>query len=391
MSHAKVDFSNTEIAFHLKSDAALDRAYFLFKMIANEPLVRIGTAATNFALNTHLPVEGLIRATVFDHFCGGVNAEDCIPKIDQLFESGVYSVLDYSVEGKQEEEQFDLILEQMCALVDFAHQKEAMPFAVFKPTAVGRFEIYKKISASIPLDEKELIEWSRIKERFHLICQRGQEKNISILVDAEESWMQNAADDFLLELMRQYNTDEVVVYNTIQAYRWDRLAYLKKLNHKAKKEGFKLGFKLVRGAYMEKERERAKRLNYTSPICVTKSATDDQFNNCLKYILKNLDHAAVFLGTHNEYSTHLALKLMHELRIDIDDPRIWFGQLFGMSDHISYNLAKANYNIAKYLPYGPVRDVMPYLIRRAEENTSVAGQTNRELSLIKQEKKRRKS
>ncbi|MDC0634926.1 proline dehydrogenase family protein [Flavobacteriaceae bacterium] len=391
MSHAKVDFSNTEIAFHLKSDAALDRAYFLFKMIANEPLVRIGTAATNFALNTHLPVEGIIRATVFDHFCGGVNAEDCIPKIDQLFESGVYSVLDYSVEGKQEEEQFDLILEQMCALVDFAHQKEAMPFAVFKPTAVGRFEIYKKISASIPLDEKELIEWSRIKERFHLICQRGQEKNISILVDAEESWMQNAADDLLLELMRQYNTDEVVVYNTIQAYRWDRLAYLKKLNHKAKKEGFKLGFKLVRGAYMEKERERAKRLNYTSPICVTKSATDDQFNNCLKYILKNLDNAAVFLGTHNEYSTHLALKLMHELRIDIDDPRIWFGQLFGMSDHISYNLAKANYNIAKYLPYGPVRDVMPYLIRRAEENTSVAGQTNRELSLIKQEKKRRKS
>ena len=391
MSHAKVDFSNTEIAFHLKSDAALDRAYFLFKMIANEPLVRIGTAATNFAIKTHLPVEGLIRATVFDHFCGGVNAEDCIPKIDQMFESGVYSVLDYSVEGKQEEEQFDIILEQMCALVDFAHQKEAMPFAVFKPTAVGRFEIYKKISASIPLDEKELIEWSRIKERFHRICQCGQEKNISILVDAEESWMQNAADDLLLELMRQYNTDEVVVYNTIQAYRWDRLAYLKKLNHKAKKEGFKLGFKLVRGAYMEKERERAKRLNYNSPICLTKSATDDQFNNCLKYILKNLDHTAVFLGTHNEYSTHLALKLMHELKIEIDDSRIWFGQLFGMSDHISYNLAKANYNIAKYLPYGPVRDVMPYLIRRAEENTSVAGQTNRELSLIKQEKKRRKS
>ena len=324
MPHAKVDFSNTEIAFHLKSDAALDRAYFLFKMIANEPLVRIGTAATNFAIKTHLPVEGLIRATVFDHFCGGVNAEDCIPKIDQMFESGVYSVLDYSVEGKQEEEQFDLILEQMCALVDFAHQKEAMPFAVFKPTAVGRFEIYKKISASIPLDEKELIEWSRIKERFHRICQCGQEKNISILVDAEESWMQNAADDLLLELMRQYNTDEVVVYNTIQAYRWDRLAYLKKLNHKAKKEGFKLGFKLVRGAYMEKERERAKRLNYNSPICLTKSATDDQFNNCLKYILKNLDHAAVFLGTHNEYSTHLALKLMHQLKIDIDDPRIWF-------------------------------------------------------------------
>ena len=388
---SKIDFSNTEVAFHLKTDAELERAYFLFKMIANEPLVRIGTAATNFALKTHLPVEGLIRATVFDHFCGGVSAEDCMPKIDQMFRSGVYSVLDYSVEGKQEETQFDLILEQMCTLVDFADEKAAMPFAVFKPTAVGRFDIYKKISASIPLSDEELSEWKRIQERFHHICRYGQEKNIAILVDAEESWIQKAADDLLLDMMRTYNKDKVVVYNTLQAYRWDRLDYLKHLHQIAKKEGFKLGFKLVRGAYMEKERERAERKNYSSPICNTKADTDIQFDDCLTYMLNNLDDTSVFLGTHNERSTHLALNLMTQLGVNIDDPRIWFGQLFGMSDHISFNLANAKYNVAKYLPFGPVRDVMPYLIRRAEENTSVAGQTNRELLLIKQEKKRRKT
>lgn len=391
MTLPNIDFSNTKVAFHLKTDAELERAYFLFKMIANEPLVRIGTAATNFALKTHLPVEGLIRATVFDHFCGGVNAEDCLPKIDQMFQSGVYSVLDYSVEGKQEEAQFDLILNQMCSLVDFANENEAMPFAVFKPTAVGRFDIYKKISASLPLSNEEHSEWLRIQERFHKICRYGQEKNIAILVDAEESWIQKAADDLILELMRTYNVKKITVYNTLQAYRWDRLDYLKEVHQKAKKEGFKLGFKLVRGAYMEKERERAKQKNYTSPICNTKTDTDAQFDSCLTYMMRNIDDIAIFLGTHNERSTYLALNLMQELTIEKEDTRIWFGQLFGMSDHISFNLAKAKYNVAKYLPFGPVRDVMPYLIRRAEENTSVAGQTNRELSLISLEKKRRKT
>jgi proline dehydrogenase len=391
MSYSKVDFGNTEVAFHLKSDAELERAYFLFKMISNEPLVRIGTAATNFALKTHLPVEGLIRATVFDHFCGGVNAEDCMSKIDQMYNSGVYSVLDYSVEGKQEEEQFDRILDQMCTLVDFADEKEAMPFAVFKPTAVGRFEIYEKISASISLTTDEQKEWKRIQERFHKICSYGKEKNIAILVDAEESWMQSAADDLLLKLMREYNKDKVIVYNTLQAYRWDRLEYLKQVHLKAQEEGFKLGFKLVRGAYMEKERERAQHQNYMSPICISKAVTDLQFDDCLKYMLENIETISVFFGTHNERSTQLVLNLMSENKIKATDNRIWFGQLFGMSDHISFNLAKEGFNVAKYLPFGPVRDVMPYLIRRAEENTSVAGQTNRELSLIGLEKKRRRA
>jgi len=391
MTDLKVDFSNTEVAFHLKSDAELERAYFLFKMISNEPLVRIGTAATHFALKTHLPVEGLIRATVFDHFCGGVNADDCIPKIDQMYNSGVYSVLDYSVEGKQEESQFERILNQMCTLVDFADEKEAMPFAVFKPTAVGRFELYEKVSASISLTPEEQKEWERVQERFHKICSYGLEKNIAILIDAEESWMQTAADDLLIELMRTYNKEKVIVYNTLQAYRWDRLDYLKQVHQKAQEEGFKLGFKLVRGAYMEKERTRAQQQNYTSPICVTKAASDLQFDDCLRYMLENINTISVFFGTHNERSTQLALQLISDYNIKPNDNRIWFGQLFGMSDHISFNLAKSGYNVAKYLPFGPVRDVMPYLIRRAEENTSVAGQTNRELSLISLEKKRRKA
>lgn len=391
MSDSNIDFSNTRVAFQLKSDSELERAYFLFKMISNEPLVRIGTAATNFALKTNLPVEGLIRSTVFDHFCGGINETDCMPKIDQMYQHGVYSVLDYSVEGKQEESQFDFVVEKTKALIDFAAKKQAMPFAVFKPTALGRFSLYKKVSSGDSLRSDETLEWDRVKQRFDIICQYASDKQVAVLVDAEESWMQDAADDLLLDLMRRFNRHKVVVYNTLQAYRWDRLSYLKKLTNLAKKEGFLLGFKLVRGAYMEKERDRAEANNYESPICVSKEATDVNFDQCLKFIFDHLETIGVFLGTHNEYSTQYALKIMKDKGISKNDSRVWFGQLYGMSDHITFNLAASRYNVSKYLPYGPIKDVMPYLIRRAEENTSVAGQTSRELSLIKTEKKRRRS
>ncbi len=388
-SNPHIDFSNTEIAFHLKTDAALERAYFLFKMVSNQPLVRIGAAATNFALKSNLPVEGLIRSTVFDHFCGGINATDCRTKIKKMYNSGVYSVLDYSVEGKQNEAQFDFIVEKTLELIDFAAKNTAMPFAVFKPTAVGSFELYEKVSKSDSLTPAEIKAWNRIKDRFHAICKYAQKMNIGILVDAEESWMQDSADALLLALMKDYNKEKVVVYNTIQAYRWNRLDYLKEIDALAKKENFKLGFKLVRGAYMEKERKRAKVNNIKSPICKTKAETDMNFDNCLMFILENLSNTSLFLGTHNEDSTLLALKTLSSLNIKKNDARVWFGQLYGMSDHISFNLAKYQYNAAKYLPFGPVKDVMPYLIRRAEENTSVAGQTNRELELIKKEIKRR--
>ena len=383
-------FDNTENAFKLKSDSELERAYFLFKMISKEPLVRIGTAATRFALNANLPVEGLIRSTVFDHFCGGVNEEDCMTSVDKLYSANVCSVLDYSVEGKEEEASFDECMNKVIGLVEFADEKDAMPIVVFKPTGVGRFAIWQKLTEGTALTSEEQVEWERIKERMHAICKIAKERDVEVLIDGEESWMQDAADDMVAELMATYNKEKPIVYNTLQCYRHDRLEYLKKLHLEARARDFKVGMKIVRGAYMEKENKRAKEKGYPTPICKDKRATDENFNATMRYIFENINDISLFLGTHNEDSSLLAVKLMGEMGIAKDDNRVWFGQLYGMSDHISFNLSLEGYNVAKYLPFGPVKDVMPYLIRRAEENTSVAGQTNRELELIKAERKRRK-
>jgi proline dehydrogenase len=383
-------FDNTKIAFQLKSDSELERAYFLFKMISHEPLVRIGTAATNFALKAHLPVEGLIRSTVFDHFCGGVNEEDCLPVIDRMFEKGVSSVLDFSVEGQEVESSFDAAMEKTLKIINFADEKEAMPIAVFKPTGFGRLHLYQKKGEGKPFTMEEQQEWEKVVARYHQVCKLAKKKEVEVLIDAEESWMQDATDELVEEMMRTYNTNAPIVYTTLQLYRWDRLDYLKQLHKRAQEQGFSLGIKIVRGAYMEKERERAIEKGYPSPICESKESTDQNFNETLKYILNNLDDMSLFVGTHNEDSCYLTMELMDQYKISKHDNRVWFGQLYGMSDHISFNLADQGYNVAKYVPFGPVKDVMPYLIRRAEENTSVAGQTSRELNLLKTEKERRK-
>ena len=383
-------FNNTKVAFSLKKDSELERAYFLFKMIANEPLVRIGTAMTNFAIKAHLPVEGLIRATVFDHFCGGVSEDDCIPVIDKMYGEKVCSVLDYSVEGKVDEAQFDAAFDMTVKLLDFVKEKEAIPFAVFKPTGFGRIELYEKVGNKLELSNEEVEEWNRVVARYDKVCSLAKEKDVKLLIDAEESWMQKAADDLVADMMRKYNTEKAIVFNTLQMYRWDRLDYLKELHAEAKAKGFFVGMKLVRGAYMEKENERAIANDYTSPICESKEATDRNFDNGVAYMLENSGLLSLFAGTHNEDSSYLVMQLMQEYNIPTNSDSVWFGQLYGMSDHISYNLSKAGYNVAKYLPFGPVKDVMPYLIRRAEENTSVAGQTTRELNLLKEERKRRK-
>jgi proline dehydrogenase len=383
-------FNNTQIAFSLKSDTELDRAYFLFKMIANEPLVRIGTAVTNFALKANLPVEGLIRATVFDHFCGGVNEDDCISVVDKMYSKGVSSVLDYSVEGKEEEEQFDAVLEKTLKLIDFAKEKKAIPFAVFKPSGFGRLALYQDISEGKKLNAAETEEWNRVVARFEKVCKTSYDNDVALLIDSEESWMQDPVDNLVEEMMQKYNKSKPIVFNTLQMYRWDRLDYLKNLHIKAKKEEFFIGMKLVRGAYMEKENERAIEKGYPTPICASKEATDENYNAAVKYMVDNIDSMSVFEGTHNESSTYFLMDLMEEKGLRTNDDRIWFGQLYGMSDNISYNLAANGYNVAKYLPFGPVKDVMPYLIRRAEENTSVAGQTSRELAMIKAERDRRK-
>ncbi len=384
-------FDNTQTAFSLKSDTDLDKAYFLFRMIKSEPLVRIGSAVTKFALNSHLPVEGLIRSTVFDHFCGGINESDCIPTIDKLYKKNIYSILDYSAEGKEEEAQFDKAKDITVGIIkNYAKDKEAIPFAVFKPSGFGRFGLYQKITEKTSLTPDEVEEWNRVVARYDAVAKAAYENDVPLLIDAEETWMQTAADDLIEDMMEKYNKEKVIIFGTLQLYRWDRKDYLKSLHERANKKGYKIGMKLVRGAYMEKERERAQELGYKDPICKDKDATDKNYNDVMRYMFDNLEEMAIFNGTHNEDSSYLLMDFITEAGINKNDKRLWFGQLYGMSDNITFNLASEGFNAAKYLPFGPVKDVMPYLIRRAEENTSVAGQTTRELNLITAEKKRRK-
>lgn len=384
-------FDNTEIAFSLKSNSELNRAYLLFKMISFEPLVKVGKTLSNFAIKAKLPVDSVIRATVFDHFCGGINEKDCLPVIDAMYEKGVSSVLDFSVEGKEVESFFDAATQKTLEIINFSESKEAMPIAVFKPTGFGKPGLYTKKSEgkSFSAEEQEL--WNRVVERYDKVCKLAKEKDVELLIDAEESWMQKAVDDLVSEMMQKYNTEKAIVYNTLQMYRHDRMAFLNEQYEHAKVNGYYLGYKIVRGAYMEKENERAQKMGYPTPICESKVATDENFNASAKYILDRLDIISLFAGTHNESSSYQILEMMEEKGISKSDNRVWFGQLYGMSDHISFNLANLGYNVAKYVPFGPVKDVLPYLIRRAEENTSVAGQTGRELMLLTKEKERRKS
>ncbi|NPA43026.1 MAG: proline dehydrogenase [Chlorobi bacterium] len=384
-------FLDTETAFALKTDAEIEKAYWLFSLIQKQPLVKLGTAVANFALKHHLPVEGIIRTTVFDHFCGGVTEEDSLKVVEKLFSKGVYSVLDYSVEGAQTEEDFRRAFEMTKHLIEFAGKRKEIPFAVFKPTGMGPFTVYEKVSAGQPLTPEEQRQWDRTRERYYRLFVAARDNDVPVMVDAEESWIQKAVDDMLEELMLEFNKDKPYVVNTLQMYRKDRLPYLEGLFDRTRSKGVKLGVKFVRGAYMEKERERAERLGYPSPICDTKADTDRNFNAGLRFLMDRIDaDPLIYNGTHNEESSLLLANLVDEKGLRRNDPRVWFGQLYGMSDNITFNLAKLGFNTSKYIPFGPVKDVMPYLIRRAEENTSVTGQTNRELRLLEMERRRRK-
>lgn len=383
-------FENTEVAFASKTDADLERAYFLFRLISNQPLVRIGTNIAQFALKSHLPVEGLIRATVFDHFCSGTSAEESVKVVNLLAEQNVYAVLDYSVEGAKAEISLDDCLTNIIATIKLSATSDNIPFTVFKPTGFGHPELYTKKSKQEKLTLAEEDAWERIRNRFIRCCDVAQKHNMKLLVDAEESWLQPAINLLVEEMMSIYNKKEALIHTTAQLYIKDKLNYLHYLGEKAKEQNFIAGIKLVRGAYMEKEAERARQLNYPNPICSSKKDTDENFDAAWKYMLDNLDHFSIYFGSHNEESTYAIMDELAKRKIAKDHPHIWFGQLYGMSDHISFNLAKAGFKVSKYLPFGPVKDVLPYLIRRAEENTSVEGQTVRELELIQKERKRRK-
>ena len=386
-----MDFNNTKIAFEYKSNYQLKKAYQLFKLMGNNILVNIGGIFTNFALRTNLPIKTVIKNTIFDQFCGGENVDDCEDRINLLAKYNVGTILDYSVEGVGSKYNFQFTVKEIKNTIDAANNSFNIPFSVFKLTGLTSFSILKATNNSLEkLSVNQLVEYDNFIKRVNEICSYAAEKNVRIFIDAEDSWFQGSIDRVAELMMNRYNQNEVVVYTTIQFYRWDRLAYLKELHAKGKKENFKIGVKLVRGAYMEKERAMAIKLNYNDPIQKDKLSTDIDFNKGIDYCIKNLKELAICLGTHNEKSCLYLIELMKLNKIDKNDSRIYFAQLLGMSDHISFNLSKENYNVAKYVPYGPIKEVMPYLLRRAKENTSVAGQTSRELNLISKELKRRK-
>lgn len=387
-----LSFDNTQIAFQAKNNKDLNRAYFLFSMVKHPWMVGIGKAVTETALKLRLPVEGMIKKTVFNHFCGGETIAECKRTIDELHEFGIGTILDYSVEGKASEKDFANCLDHTLASIDMAAKnRDSIPFSVFKPTGIGALAIWQRFSEQGEKTEAEHKEFEKVMQRFEQICQAAFDNDVPVLVDAEESWIQLAVDQACDQMMTKFNKERAIVFNTCQLYRHDRLAYLKASIEKAKAEGYIYGVKTVRGAYMEKERARAEAMSYPSPIQATKADSDKDYNQAILYCVANIDHVSLCAGTHNEQSAQVLFEELKTKGISLNDPRIFFAQLYGMSDHISFNLAKEGCNVAKYVPYGPVKDVMPYLFRRAEENTSVAGQTGRELSLLSKEKARRKN
>lgn len=386
-----ISFDNTEIAFKSKSNKDLKRAYWLFKMVGNQSLVKFGKWATGVSFKIHLPIEGIVKSTIFKQFCGGETISECTKTIAQLHSFGIGTILDYSVEGKTSPEDFEKTTLEIIATIEKGRNNPAIPFAVFKVTGIARFALLEKVNnPENTLSDAEKTEFQLVVERVDRICKSAFDANVPVFIDAEETWIQDAIDRLAVTMMTKYNKAEAIVFNTIQMYRHDRLAYLHETTAESKRGGYHYGIKLVRGAYMEKERKRAQEKGYPSPIQPNKAAADKDYNEALKFIIENIGHLALCAGTHNEESSKYLAELVLEHQIDKTDKRIYFAQLLGMSDHISYNLSNANYQVAKYVPYGPIKEVMPYLLRRADENTSVAGQTGRELGLITKEMKRRK-
>ncbi len=386
-----LSFDNTEIAFAYKSNGALYKSNLLFKLINNNTLVKIGTRLTPLAFRLRLPIKWVVQKTIFKHFCGGESLTDSLLVVERLAKFKVSAILDYGVEGKQTDDDFDNATEEFIKAIKFAGPQLHIPFLSLKVTGIARFSLLEKLADNKTLSDSERVEWNRVKGRMHRICKCAAENGKAMMIDAEESWIQQPVDNLMEEMSSFYNKERAVVYNTIQHYRTDRLEFLKAAFEKAKNGNYILAVKLVRGAYMEKERARAAKMNYNSPIHADKSATDNDYNNGLQFCLNNISLISVCVASHNENSNMIAANYLIENKLPHNHPHLHFSQLLGMSDHITFNLAHAGFNVSKYVPYGPVKDVVPYLMRRAQENTSVSGQMGRELSLLKKEILRRKN
>lgn len=406
-AHPPVSFDNTEFAFEYKKDTELKKARFLFSCMGKPWLVKFGTRFTPWAVKSGLPVKGLIRNTIFEQFVGGETLDQTAVVAKKLAGYHVQVILDYGVEGGDDGEQgFDHATQEFVRVINYAATQPNIPFMSIKVTGFARFALMEKLDAlmqqqqgslmkrylqaieQLSADEKE--EWHRVRQRMMTICQTASDKNVGVLVDAEETWIQDPVDALTMLVMDLFNKEKAIIYNTIQLYRHDRLQFLKESKAAAEERNFILGAKIVRGAYMEKERKRAEEMNYPSPIQPDKQSTDRDYNSGLEFCIDNLDSISVIVASHNENSNLLAVKLLREKNLPLDHPRIHFSQLYGMSDNITFNLAHAGCRVSKYLPFGPIEDVIPYLMRRAQENTSVKGQTGRELALITKELKRRK-
>jgi proline dehydrogenase len=387
----KISFEDTQTAFAYKTDAELRRAHFIFSLVNHPWISAVAIGMVKAGLFLRLPINGIIRKTVFNHFCGGESIDQADQAMRVLTRFNVNAILDYSVEGEHTEKGFEQTTQETLRTIENARASAGIPFCVFKVTGLAPAALLEKVQLGQSLTTAELEALERVKTRMDRICSKGFEYGIPILVDAEDSWYQDTIDRIVLDLMKKYNKEKAIVYNTYQLYRTAGLPNLRNHFHEAVMHNVYFGAKLVRGAYMEKERERAAEMGYPDPIHPTKQATDDAFNEALAFCIDNKQRISVMCGSHNEYSNYYLTVLMEKHSMSNNDSRVWFAQLYGMSDHISFNLAKAGYNVVKYLPYGPVQAVMPYLFRRAEENTSVAGQSSRELMLIKQELKRRRN
>lgn len=386
-----LDFNNTEIAFSSKSEGELRNAYLLFNAIKYPGLVKCAKVATNVALNLHFPLAWAVKPTLYKQFVGGETLADCMPAINHLMKYNVKSTLDFSAEGEQTPEGIQATFEETIRSIDFAKGNSHLAYAVFKPSTITMDELLAKVSEKREeLTIEDVKGYREFRERFMALCQRAYDNDVRILVDAEDYCFQDAIDELTDEAMRKYNQKRAIVFATLQMYRHDRMPYLRRIYDDAVGKGYIAGVKFVRGAYMEAERARAAALGYLDPICKDKQATDENYDTAVRFTMDHLDHFEMFMGTHNEESNYKLAKLMDEKGIARSDSRIFFAQLLGMSDNISFNLAHAKYNVTKYVPYAAVRDVLPYLLRRAEENTSVAGQTGRELRMLKSEMERRK-
>ncbi|MBW6490560.1 MAG: proline dehydrogenase family protein [Lentimicrobium sp.] len=386
-----LNFKNTEIAFKIKSNTDLWRSFLLFKIISFPFLVGLSKSLTSLALKLKIPISWIVKPTIYKHFVGGETISDCLPTVSRLNEFKVHSILDFSVEGSSNEEGINAALQETLRSIRNSASNNAIPFAVFKPTAFANQKLFENADPIKPMEGEMEKEYYRFRSRLNVLFDEAFKLNVPLMVDAEDSWYQYLVDDTIEEMMKRYNREKAIVYNTLQMYRTDRIEFLKNSIAKARSGNYFLGLKFVRGAYMEKERQRAFEKGYPSPIHADKLSTDTAFDEAIKISIENADIVSIFCGSHNETSNLKFAETIFKKKFDRKDNRFWFSQLYGMSDHISFNLAHAGFNVTKYIPYGPVKSVMPYLFRRAEENTSVSGQTSRELSLISSEIKRRKN